>query len=291
MIYMPAVIFKRNAIWDYIRIIIGTTLLALSITIFFDPLGMVLGGVTGIAIIIKSLTEGLVKGGIPIWISNLVINIPLFLVAVLVKGKSFGRKSVFATFYLSFALYFTQGIPLHTNDIILGSIFGGVLAGIGLGLVFSALSTTGGTDLAASIIQHFIKYISIAKIMMILDGTIILSGLFVFGAEKTMYAILSVYISVKVIDALLEGIYFAKAAFIITDHEAEISKELLIKLERGLTGLNGEGMYTGTPKKVLLCVVSQRQIVQLKEIVRQIDPNAFVIVADVREVLGEGFIE
>lgn len=288
---MPEMIFKRKPLWDYIRIIVGTTLLALSITIFFDPLGMVLGGVTGIAIIIKAITGGIVAGGIPIWISNLVINIPLFFVAIFVKGKSFGRKSFFATFYLSFALYFTQGIPLHTNDIILGSIFGGVLAGVGLGLVFSALATTGGTDLAASIIQHFVKYVSIAKIMLFLDATIILCGLFVFGAEKTMYAILSVYISVKVIDALLEGIYFAKAAFIITDHEEAVSKELLVKLERGLTGLNGEGMFTGSPKKVLLCVVSQRQIVQLKEIVKLIDPNAFVIVADVREVLGEGFIE
>lgn len=288
---MSETLFKRKPIWDYVRIIIGTTLLALSITIFFDPLGMVLGGVTGIAIIVKSLTSGLISGGIPIWMTNLVINIPLFFLAILVKGKSFGRKSVFATFYLSFALYFTQGIPLHTNDIILGSIFGGALAGLGLGLVFSALATTGGTDLAASIIQHFLKYVSIAKIMLLLDGAIILSGLFVFGAEKTMYAILSVYISVKVIDALLEGIYFAKAAFIITDHEEQIAQELLVKLERGLTGLNGEGMFTGNPKKVLLCVVSQRQIVELKEIVKKIDPNAFVIVADVREVLGEGFIE
>ncbi|MBC7959088.1 MAG: YitT family protein [Vallitaleaceae bacterium] len=288
---MPTLIFKRNPIWDYIRIILGTTLLAIAISLFFDPLGMVIGGVTGIAIIIKELTGNVMDGGIPIWISNLVINVPLFLLAIFVKGKSFGGKSFFATVYLSVALYFTQNLPVLTTDVLLGCIFGGVISGIGLGLVFSALATTGGTDLAASIIQHFIKYISIAKIMMFLDGAIILCGFFVFGPEKTMYAIISVYISVKVIDALLEGLYFAKAAFIITDHEDAIAQELLTQLERGLTGLNGEGMFTGNAKKVLLCVVSQRQIVQLKEIVKAIDKNAFVIVADVREVLGEGFIE
>lgn len=284
-------IFKRNPILDYIRIIIGTTLLAVAISVFFDPLGMVVGGVTGIAIIVKKLTEFIIEGGIPIWMTNLVINIPLFLIALLVKGKNFGGKSAFATFYLSLILYFTQYLPKLTDDILLGSIFGGIVAGIGLGFVFSALATTGGTDLAASIIQHFIKYLSVARIMMIVDGLIIFGGFFVFGAEKTLYAVISVYISAKVIDALLEGLSFAKAAFIITDFEEEVAAELFERLDRGLTGLHGEGMYTGNSKKVLLCVVSKRQIVQLKEIVKNIDNNAFVIVADVREVLGEGFIE
>lgn len=282
---------SKNPVIDYLLIVIGTTFLAVAINLFFDDLGMVIGGVTGIAIIIKKITENIVVGGIPIWLTNLVINVPLFLIAILVKGKSFGRRSIFATFYLSLALYLTQGMESITQDILLGSIFGGVLSGIGLGLVFYALATTGGTDLAASIIQHFINYISIAKIMMFLDGMIIVLGFFVFGAEKTMYALISVYISVKVIDAILEGMNFAKAAFIITEKEEEITKEIFDKLERGLTGLHGEGMYTGISKKVLLCVVSQRQIVQLKEIVRSQDKNAFVIVADVREVLGEGFIE
>lgn len=287
---MP-IIYRKSPVVDYLLIIVGTTLLALSINVFFDKLGMVIGGVTGIAIVIKKLTEHIMTGGIPIWITNLVINVPLFITAVLVKGKSFGKKSIFATLYLSFALYITQGVPAITKDILLGSVFGGVVGGIGLGLVFLALATTGGTDLAASIIQHFVKFISIAKIMMILDGIIITFGFFVFGAEKTLYALISVYISIKVIDAILEGLQFAKAAFIITDKSDEVAHELLTQLDRGLTGLNGEGMYTGNSKKVLLCVVSQRQIVQLKDIVRSQDKDAFVIVADVREVLGEGFFE
>lgn len=282
---------KRHPILDYFLIIIGTTILAISINMFFDPLEMVTGGVTGLAIIIKSVTEGVVDGGIPIYITNMVINIPLFIIAFFLKGRHFGARSLFATFYLSFALFYTSGLQPLTFDVLLGGIFGGLLAGIGLGLVFSAFSTTGGTDLAASIIQHFAKHISVAQIMLFLDALIILLGLYLFGPEKTMYAIISIYISMKVIDGILEGLHFSKAAFIISDFSEAISEQLMLNLDRGVTGLHGEGKYTHNKKELLLCVVSKREIVKLKEIVRDIDKNAFVIVADVREVVGEGFVE
>lgn len=282
---------KRHPIADYMLIIVGTTLLAISINMFFDPLGLVTGGVTGLAIVIKALTSHMYAGGIPIYITNLVINIPLFLLALLIKGKNFGARSLFATFYLSFALYYTGGISAITEDIFLGSVFGGVVSGIGLGLVFLAFSTTGGTDLAASIIQHFVKHFSIAQIMLFLDSMIIIFGVFTFGAEKALYAIIAVFISVKFIDGILEGFHFSKAAFIISYKTEQIADNIMTTLERGVTGLSGRGKYTNESKEVLLCVVSKREIVKLKEIVRDIDVNAFVIVADVREVVGEGFIE
>lgn len=282
---------KRHPFYDYLLIIVGTTLLAISINMFFDPLELVTGGVTGLAIIIKALTGHWKGGGIPIYVTNLVINIPLFLLALLIKGKNFGARSLFATFYLSFALYYTSGIESVTQDLFLGSVFGGVVSGIGLGLVFLAFSTTGGTDLAASIIQHFIKHFTIAQIMLFLDSMIILFGVFTFGAEKAMYAIITVFISVKFIDGILEGFHFSKAAFIISERTEQISEKIMNTLERGVTGLSGRGKYTNESKEVLLCVVSKREIVKLKEIVRDIDVNAFVIVADVREVVGEGFIE
>lgn len=282
---------KRHPLLDLMMIILGTTLLAISINLFFDPLELVTGGVTGIAIVIKSVTTEWVDGGIPIYLSNLVINIPLFIVAILLKGKNFGAKSLFSTVYLSFALYYTSFLGGVTKDILLGSVFGGVIAGIGLGLVFAANATTGGTDLLASIIQHFVKHISVAKIMFLLDALIVVIGLYIFGAEKTMYAIISIYLSAQVIDAILEGIHFSKAAFIISTKNEQISAEIMKQLDRGVTGLEGKGKYTKESKEVLLCVVSKRQIVLLKEIVRDIDKAAFVIVADVREVVGEGFIE
>lgn len=276
-------------IGNVILIIIGTTLLGISIDVFFDELGLIIGGVTGLAIIIKKLTEGFIDGGMPIYWTNLIINVPLFIGAIKIKGKHFGGKSLFATLYLSLVLYFTQYIPPLTQDILLGTIFGSVLSGVGLGLVFSGMATTGGTDLAASIVQHFWRFLSIQKIMMALDAVIIMGGFFVFGPENTMYALIAVYISTKVIDAILEGLKFAKAAWIITEKDEEVAARLIKELDRGLTGLHGEGMYTRHSKNVLLCVVSQRQMVELKEIVRSVDPKAFVIVADVREVVGEGF--
>ncbi len=283
---------SRKPVYDYIVIIIGTTLLAAAINMFFEPMELVTGGVTGLAIIVKDLTKNVVSDeGIPLYVTNLFINIPLFLIAIWIKGKDFGRRSLFSTIFLSFALYYTQWLPQLNVDTFLACIFGGVIAGVGLGLVFSAFSTTGGTDLCASIIQHYIKHISVAQLMLILDACIIIGGLFVFGIEKAMYAIIAVYISAKVIDTMLEGIHFSKAAFIISDKHDHIAKEIMATLDRGVTGLYGQGVYSLQEKKILLCVVSKKQIAKLKDIVRDLDKNAFVIVADVREVLGEGFIE
>jgi uncharacterized membrane-anchored protein YitT (DUF2179 family) len=281
----------RHPIKDYLLIMIGTTLLAIAINTFFEPMQLVIGGVTGIAIIIKDISMHIVEGGIPLWVTNIVINIPLFVIAVFLKGKNFGGRSLFATLYLSFALFYTQGIPLVTHDILLTMVYGGILAGIGLGLVLAAFSTTGGTDLAASILQHYFKNFSVAQIMLVLDALIIIVGAFIFSPEQALYAIISIYITTKIIDSILEGIHFSKAAFIISAESDLIAKTIIEGLDRGVTGLSGHGMYSKVEKQVLLCVVSKKEIIKLKELVREIDKKAFVIVADVKEVLGEGFIE
>ncbi|MDA3845514.1 MAG: YitT family protein [Vallitaleaceae bacterium] len=282
---------RRKPIIDYIYMIIGTTFLAIAINLFLDPLELVTGGVTGIAIIIKALTVDIWAGGIPIWFTNIVINMPLFLVAVIIRGKNFGGRSLFGTVFLSFALYYTQWIPLITNDRFLGSIVGGALAGVGLSFVFLAFSTTGGTDLGASIIQHFIKHHSLAKIMFALDSMVILGGFFVFGAEKALYALISVFITSKVIDGVLDGFNYSKAAFIISNHSDLIARDIINILDRGATMLHGEGAFTGNDRSVILCVVSKKEIIALKQIAKKRDQNAFLMVADVREVLGEGFNE
>lgn len=285
-------LISNRKVWvDYVYIMVGVTILAAAINMVYAPFNLVMGGVTGLAIILQSVTTGFLEGGVPLWFSNLVINIPLFFAAVILKGRNFGVRSLFATGFLSFALYFTQWLPQLTDNMLLGTIYGGVIGGAGLGLVFSAFSTTGGTDLAASLIQTLMKHVSVARIMLVLDWMIIILGAYVFGIEKSLYAIISVYISVHVIDAIMDGMHFSKAAFIISDHSDRIAKNVMSELERGVTGLSGQGMYTSYQKGVLLCVVSKREIVKLKEVVRQSDPKAFIIVTDVREVLGEGFKE
>lgn len=286
-------IFDKNTLKDYLLIIVGTVILALAINMFFEKQSLVTGGFTGLAIVVKHVTKDIFGNGkgIDLGVTNLVLNIPLLIMGISLKGKKFAGKTLFSTLFLSLALFITKNVPAVTMDLLLSSVFGGIFAGVGLGLVFMAYSTTGGTDLAATIIQHYVKHYSIAKIMLCLDSIIIILGIFMFGIERAMFAIIAVFITAKVIDGILEGITFSKAAFIISDNYNEISKELMKQLDRGVTGLEGKGMYTDKEKKVLFCVVSKKEIVQLKELVKKIDKNAFVIVADVREVLGEGFKE
>lgn len=282
---------QKYKIIDYLLIIVGTTLLAIAINVYFDAMGMVIGGVTGLAIIIKDFTHGLWQGGVPVSVTNLAVNIPLFLIAFLIRGKEFGGKSLFATVFLSIALEYTKFLPKLTHDFFLGSVFGGLLAGLGIGLVFAANATTGGTDLAGGILHHFFPGLSMARWMQTIDVFIILGGFMVFGTERTMYAMISVYVSMKVIDTILEGMNFSKAAYIISEQHEAIAAEIMKEIERGITSLSGVGKYTGNQKEVLLCVMSKRQIITVKEIVKRMDPRAFMIVTDAREVFGEGFIE
>lgn len=282
---------RNENILNYIYIIIGTTILAAAINMFFAKLKLVTGGVTGLAIVIEYITEQHFGRGIPLWLTNIAINIPLFAIAIKLKGRKFVGKSMFAAAYLSFALFYTSFIPAPKVDFLLASIFGGVLAGTGLGFVLRASASTGGTDLAANIIKVYLKNVPIAKIMLVIDSTIILTGAFVFGVQKAMYALISIYIVTKVIDSILEGINFSKAVFIISDNSKEIAETLMRDLKRGVTGINGTGMYTKGEKQVLFVVVGKNQIVSLQKMVKEIDTSAFITIADVREVVGEGFTE
>ncbi|MBZ9633930.1 YitT family protein [Clostridium sp. FP1] len=282
---------KNENVLSYFYIIIGATILAAGINMFLAKIKLVTGGVAGLAIIIQYVTEKHYGNGVPLWLTNIVVNIPLFVLAIKLKGRKFVGKSMFAAAYLSFALFYTSFIPSPKVDFLLASVFGGVLVGTGLGLVLRASASTGGTDLAANIIKVYLKNVPIAKIILTLDSTIILIGAFVFGAEKAMYALISVYIVAKVVDSILEGINFSKAVFIISDNSKEIAEILMKDLKRGVTGINGTGMYTNGEKQVLFVVVGKHEIVPLQKMVKEIDKSAFITIADVREVLGEGFTE
>lgn len=289
---MNDISLKKRSPWFLILVITaGTGLLAFAIKCIFDQVGLVTGGFTGIAILIKALTEIFYKGGIPLWFANLALNVPFFVLAYKIKGKRFIGKTVYATVMLSAWLYLIPEIDFASGDYILASIFGGVLAGIAMGMILWANATTGGTEMVAVLLQCRLKHYSVAQIMQVLDGMIVLAGLYVFGMHPSMYAIVAIFITSKVTDTILEGMKFSKAAYIITDHYDQIAKRVMEELNRGVTGLAAQGMYSGEQKCVLYCVVSKKEIVLLKELVDQIDKNAFVVVGDVREVHGEGFIE
>lgn len=282
---------KRTVWWDYLLIIAGTTLMALAINGIYDPAGMVTGGFSGIAIIIKRLTEGVREHGIPLWFTNICLNVPLFAVAVYIKGWRYLTKTIFATLFLSVALYVIPEVNLMPDDIFLASVFGGVISGAGIGLVLMADCTTGGTDTLAAVIQHYLRHYSIAQIMQVLDALIVLAGVWLFGLQSALYAIICIYLVSKVSDGILEGLNFSKQVYIISDSYKEIADTIIKELDRSATALEGMGMYSGKEKKVLFCIVSKKEIVRLREIVKDIDKNAFVIVSDAREVFGEGFME
>ena len=282
----------RKPLWlEYLMIIVGTGLMSLAINSVFDASGMVTGGFSGIAIIIKAWTKGLVNGGIPLWVTNCVLNIPLFFIAWRVKGFSFIKKAILGEVSLSVWLAIQPVFHLAGDDLLLAALYGGVIQGIGIGLVFLGGGTTGGTDMMAAIIQKFLQHYSISQIMQIIDGAVVVVGMYVFGIHKALYAIIAVYLVTKVSDGLIEGLKFSKAVYIITEKPEEIAGMIMEDLDRGATGINVKGMYSGQDKLMLFVVVNKKEIVMLKEKVDEIDPQAFVIVTDAREVHGEGFIE
>lgn len=287
---MQRILNKRSAALDYIMLTAGTGLLATAIQCLYDPIGLVTGGFTGFAIVIKAATES-IGGGIPLWLTNIALNIPLFLLAWKMKGKKFIWRTIIGTFLLSAWIYVIPPIDLTQQDYFLAAVFGGVIGGAGMGLILLARSTTGGTELLAVLIQHFLRHYSIVQIMQVLDGLIVLFGLYLFGIKAGMYAIVAIFVTAKVSDGLMEGFKYSKSAFIITEHHEEVARRVLQDLDRGMTGLYAKGIYSGEEKFMLYCVVSKKQIVELKDIVAAVDKNAFVIVSDVREVLGEGFLE
>ena len=276
---------------DYLFIFMGTGIMALAIQCIFEPIGLVTGGFSGIAIIIRKMTAGIVEGGVPLWLTNLALNVPVFIAALIIKGRKFLGRTVIGTVLLSFWLYVIPQVDLTLGDYMLSSVFGGVITGIGIGFVLLAKATTGGTDMVSALIQKYVRHYSVVQILQVIDGMVVLAGLYVFGLKPALYAIVAIFITSKVSDALMEGMKYSKAAFIITDCYKEIADAIMTQLDRGLTGLDATGMYSGDKKTVLYCVVSKKEIVELKDIVAKIDPKAFVIVTDAREVFGEGFLE
>lgn len=276
---------------EYLLIILGTGLMALAINSVFDPSGMVTGGFSGIAIIVKRQTEILVPGGIPLWMTNIILNVPLFLASIKLEGFGFVRKALAGNAALTLWLAFLPVWNLSGEDILLSAVYGGVIQGVGIGLVFLGRGTTGGTDMFSALIQRRMRHYSISQILSVIDGMVVIAGMYVFGVQRALYAVIAVFIVTKVSDGLIEGMKFSKAVYIITEKPQEISDMLMDEVQRGVTGISARGMYSNKEKLMLFCVVNKKEIVILKERVAAMDPGAFVIVTDAREVYGEGFIQ
>ncbi len=271
---------------DYLGITIGAMATAVSLNMFLIPNKVAAGGVSGLATVLHYLL------GLPVGATMLALNIPLFMLSIKVLGTKFGMKTLFGAAVLSLAIDITAPFtPLLTQDLLLSSLYGGVLAGIGMGLVFKFKGTTAGTDLAAAIINKIFG-VSVGQALLGVDFFVIASaGLAFHSAELSLYALISLFVTTKIIDLVQEGPSSAKAFFIMSAVPEEVADAIIHDLGRGVTFLKGKGGYTGHPRETLLCVVSTREVTMLRELVYSIDKKAFVIVADAHEVLGEGFKE
>ena len=275
---------KFKIVFEYLGITIGCIFMAISLNAFTVPNKIAPGGVSGLSTVIFYITK------IPVGITMLALNIPLFILGIKTLGKGVGIKTLYGTIALSIFVDYILIIPTFTADLLLASVYGGIILGLGLGIVFRFGGTTGGTDLAAAIVNKYIPGFTVGTILMVIDFFVVLiAGLVFKQAEISLYSLISLFISIKVMDFVQEGLGYAKAFFIISNHPEEISKVVIEELDRSVTSLSGQGMYTKENREVLLCVVHRAQVNRLKELVHGVDSKAFVILTEVREVLGEGF--
>jgi uncharacterized membrane-anchored protein YitT (DUF2179 family) len=279
--------FSRKWFLSYSLIIIGAFILAASFVLFITPYRIVPGGVYGISIVMHYLL------GTPVGLVALCFDIPLTLLGIKFLGPRFGMKTVVGfslTAVFTDTLTFFWGFePLVKGDALLSSIFGGVLAGLGLGLIFKAKATSGGSDIVAMILAKYTR-LPLGILMIYVDSAIVLVGLVVFQDWKIpLYSWIVIYITGKVIDVVLQGVSYDKSLFIISDKHEEIRDKILNNLDRGGTYIEGKGMYNMAEKRIIFTVVSRRELSLLEEYIHEIDPKAFLTVTDATEILGEGF--
>ncbi|WP_066315022.1 YitT family protein [Bacillus sp. FJAT-29814] len=273
---------KAGIAIDYILVLIGSAIIAIAFNVFLLPNEIASGGVSGISTITKSIL-----GWEPAYV-QWAFNIPLFIAGVILLGKQFGVKTLVGTVFLPFVVFFTKHWEPWTNDALLGALFGGIGIGLGLGIVFRGKASTGGTDLAAQIINKYTGF-TLGRCVVMIDGLIVLTAALVFDIEKALYALIGLYVTSKTIDLVQVGFGRSKMAMIITNNQEEVRQGILNKIDRGVTKLSAYGGFTDHERPVLMCVVDQTEFTKLKQLVKTLDPSAFVVVMDAAEVLGEGF--
>ena len=274
----------KKTIKECVGTIVGSFFIAIAVSLLLLPNELSSGGFAGIGTIFYYLLN------IPVGITILALNIPLFLFAIYKIGKLFFLKTVIGTVSLSFFIDILDKYPALTNEKILACVYGGILTGIGTAIILKSNSSTGGSDLLALIIKEYKPKIEVGKMLVIIDTVIVLSNMFFLkNFEIGLYSAIAIYMMGLLIDIIFEGIYFTKLLYIISDKSEEISDAIENKIERGVTGIYGKGMYTNNDKLILMCAVRRNDIGNIKELIQEIDKNAFIIITNSREVVGYGF--
>ncbi len=281
---MQAFLKYKKRILNFIMVTLGCVFFALSVDLFLDPSQIAPGGFSGLAMVVKYLT------GLPIGAVVLAMNIPLLIMAFLKLGNHFLLYTAYATILSSVLIDLWAFLPAFTQDLLLASIYGGVLMGAGLGMVFAGNATTGGSDIISRLVRLRYPQLQLGKILLLVDCIIIAISASVFhDINRALYAVISLYVSSLLIDMIMNGLDYATMIFIVSDHSEKIASAIQENLERGATYLDGRGAYGGTHKQVILCTVKRNESSALYNIVHTIDPNAFLIASEAHQVFGNGF--
>ena len=281
--------FSKKWFYSYSLILIGSFIMAAGYVLFISPYKLVPGGVYGIGIVLYHITDGL----IPVGLTGLVFNIPLTIIGLKVLGPRFGVKTVvgfiLASGFIDGLTWFWGDKPLVEDEALLSAIFGGILIGFGLGLVFKAKASSGGSSIMAMIAAKYTR-VPVGQTLIVIDSIIVIFGLIAFRQwDIPLYSWIVIFITGKMIDITMEGMSYEKTLFIISDKYEMISDKILNDLKRGGTFIEGRGMYNNSEKKIIFVNVTRRELSILAEYVHEIDPKAFLTVIEASEILGEGF--
>lgn len=274
--------FKKSAIFDYLQIIVGSAFVGLAFTIFLLPSRIAAGGVSGISTILYEL-----YGFNPAYVQWL-INFPLLFLGLVLVGKDFSWRTIVGTFSVPFFIFLTTDINVPIHNPLLSAIYGGIMLGIGLGIVYRGNGSTGGTALIAQILKKYTNFSS-GFSQLIVDGAVVIVSAFVFDLELALYAMMAIYVTSKVIDFVQLQTSPTKLILIITDHEEKVQSLISSELNRGLTKVKSLGGYSNQEKTMILCVVEQSEAIYFKKIVQEEEPTSFVIFLNASEILGRGF--
>lgn len=266
-------------------IALGCALFSLGFDLFLQPNQINVGGVSGIGQLLTHLTG---FGSVALW--SVLINVPLFLVSIRGVGKKFFVGSLCGMLLSNLFLSLFERIPAPVTEPLLATLYGGLLTGLGLGLVFVAGASTGGVDIVARLLRPSFPNFPIGRIMLAIDiVTVTLTGVVFGDINKALYSAVTLYVCSMVLDGVVYGLDYSVVALVISDQHQTICQEITSKLDRGITILRGQGYYSGQDKRVILCAIKKRQVAELKELVMGIDPTAFVILQEAHQVVGEGF--
>lgn len=278
--------FISKVLWIHLQrvfgIVIGAIIVAVSINSLIIPNKIADGGVTGVAILLHYIANW------PVSWTVLILNLPLFIVGWKMVGRTFLFYSVIGVAALSIALNMTSMVPTITNDTLLAAIFGGVVSGIGMGIIFRSRGSLGGTDILAVFFSRTTSF-SVGQVLMVIDAVLFIITAILLSPESAMYAMIYMFIATKVVDLVQEGLNHSKSVLVVTSEPDGIAQDIMEKLDRGVTLFHAVGAYSGEMKQVVYCVINRTEISQVKEIIHNRDSRAFLAISDVPEVVGEGF--